>query len=421
MLVFHIGHGFRLLDSLHILLGANRDGQHDFHDVLLDPVEHVGEKFERLAFVFLLGVLLGVAAQVDALAQVVQRRQVVAPMVVECLQHQAALELAHEFGTHLRFALAPRGLGLVDDPLAHRLVGEFGVGLHPVGDRHVHLVLAGQHAGQRRHVPLLLDRFRRHVKLDRILDLAAHHVADCVSDVLAFQQLVALLVDHAALIVGHVVVLQQLLADVEIARLDTVLRLGDRPVDDRMLDGLAFGHLQLLHDGTQPFAAEDAQQRIFERQIETRAAGVALPSRAAAQLVVDPARLVALGADDVQAAGLDHGVVADLPVGAHLGDLAFFFLGQQRLVVAQLEDQRLERAAQHDVRATAGHVRGDGDGVGLAGLRDDLGLARVLLGVQHLVGKLFLFQECRQQFRVLDRCGSYEHGLAACETILDVA
>ena len=87
-----------------------------------------------------------------------------------------------------------------------------------------------------------------------------------------FEQLVALLVDHAALVVGDVVVFEQLLPDVEVARLDAVLRLRDRAVDDRMLDRLAFGHLEPLHDRAQALAAEDAQQRILERQVEARRA-----------------------------------------------------------------------------------------------------------------------------------------------------
>jgi hypothetical protein len=41
---------------------------------------------------------------------------------------------------------------------------------------------------------------------------------------LALEQFVALLVDHLALVVGDVVVLEQLLADVEVALLDLALR-----------------------------------------------------------------------------------------------------------------------------------------------------------------------------------------------------
>ena len=42
-------------------------------------------------------------------------------------------------------------------------------------------------------------------------------------------------------------------------------------------------------------------------------------------------------------------------------------------------------AAEDDVGAAAGHVGGDGHGSLAAGLGDDLGLALVVLGVEHLV------------------------------------
>ena len=50
--------------------------------------------------------------------------------------------------------------------------------------------------------------------------------------------------------------------------------------------------------------AEEPHQVVFERQEELRRARIALTARAAAQLPVDAPRLVALGADDVQAADL---------------------------------------------------------------------------------------------------------------------
>ena len=49
--------------------------------------------------------------------------------------------------------------------------------------------------------------------------------------------------------------------------------------------------------------------------------------------------------------------------------------------------QELRVAAEHDVGAAAGHVGRDRDRALAAGLRDDLGLARVLLGVEHVVAE----------------------------------
>ena len=208
------------------------------------------------------------------------------------------------------------------EPLAQRVVGELRVALHPLVDRRLHLELGRERGWSSPAMSHCSSTDSGGTKRLTVSSISPRdHVADRVGDVVAFQQLVALLVDHAALVVGDVVVFEQLLADVEVARLDAVLRLGDRAVDDRMLDRLALGHLEPLHDRAQALAAEDAQQRILERQVEARRARVALAAGAAAQLVVDAPRLVALGADDVQAARGDHRVVAHLPFVAQRRDL----------------------------------------------------------------------------------------------------
>ena len=67
-------------------------------------------------------------------------------------------------------------------------------------------------------------------------------------------------------------------------------------------------------------AAEEAHQVVFQGQVEARGTGVALAGGAPAQLVVDAAGLVALGADDVQPAQLAHlfHLVHVLEESAHL-------------------------------------------------------------------------------------------------------
>ena len=61
-----------------------------------------------------------------------------------------------------------------------------------------------------------------------------------------------------------------------------------------------------VEDLVDPLAGEQPHEVVLGGEEEARFAGVALTAGAAAQLVVDPARLVALGADDEQAAGLQH-------------------------------------------------------------------------------------------------------------------
>ena len=122
-------------------------------------------------------------------------------------------------------------------------------------------------------------------------------VADMALEDLATQR-----VDALALLVHHVVVLEQVLATLEVLRLDLLLGALDGLGDHAVLDRHAFFHAEPLHQARDAVGAEDAHQVVFERQVEARGAGVALTAGAAAQLVVDAPRLVALGADDVQAA-----------------------------------------------------------------------------------------------------------------------
>ncbi len=83
-------------------------------------------------------------------------------------------------------------------------------------------------------------------------------------------------------------------------------------------------------------------------------------------------------------------------------------------------DLRLRAAAKHDVGAAAGHVGGDGDGAGPAGLGHDVRLALVLLGIQHLVRNLLALQQLRDPLRGLDRGGAHQHRLTALHAVLDI-
>ena len=127
------------------------------------------------------------------------------------------------------------------------------------------------------------------------------------------------------------------------------MRLLDRTRDHLGLERLVVLHAQAFHHPGQPVRGEPAHEVVFEGDEEPRGARVALAARAPSQLVVDAARLVALGADHMEAARV------------------------------------LDAGAELDVRAAAGHVRCDGDRTRLPGAGDDRRLALVLLRVEDLV------------------------------------
>ena len=165
--------------------------------------------------------------------------------------------------------------------------------------------------------------------------------------------------------------------------------------DHLRLDRHVLGDVEPVHDRLDRAGAEPPHQVVLQRQVEARLARVALAAGAAAELVVDAARLVPLGAEDVEAAGLDDLLGLGLaPAAFQLGsDLRPGALrtprasrpGRQAALAQLGRGEELGVAAEQDVGAAAGHVGGDGDRALAAGLRDDLGLAGVVLRVEHLV------------------------------------
>ena len=139
-----------------------------------------------------------------------------------------------------------------------------------------------------------------------------------LGEVLALEHRAALLVDHLPLDVHHVVVLEDVLARDEVLLLDLLLRALDLVREDLALHRLVVGEVEAIDDLVDPVAGEQAHEVVLGGEVEARLARVALAAGAAAKLVVDPARLVALGAEHVEAAELAD-AVAELDVDAAAG------------------------------------------------------------------------------------------------------
>ena len=164
-------------------------------------------------------------------------------------------------------------------------------------------------------VPVLED-LARGVGLDHPADDLLELLVGDVGHVAALEDLAPVLVDHPALLVHDVVVLEHALADQVVLLLDLLLGVLDRPRQhlrlERVLLALLVDRAEAVEDLVDPLAGEQADQVVLGGEEEARLAGVALAAGAAAQLVVDPPRLVALGAADEQAAGLAHLVALGL-------------------------------------------------------------------------------------------------------------
>ena len=81
---------------------------------------------------------------------------------------------------------------------------------------------------------------------------------------------------------------------------------------------------ELQHQLGHPFGGEDAHQVVFQRQIKARRSRIALAAGPATKLIVDAAAFMALGADDMQAAGRDDLLLVLFAVGLDLSKISSF-------------------------------------------------------------------------------------------------
>ena len=98
---------------------------------------------------------------------------------------------------------------------------------------------------------------------------------------------------------------------------------------------------------------------------------------------------MALGADDVQATGLQYRIVALSPRGANI-----FFVAVPSGASSKLG---IQVAAQYDIGTTTRHVGRDSNSARAAGLLHNAGLASMLLGIQHFVTDAVLLQHTRTE------------------------
>ena len=258
------------------------------------------------------------------------------------------------------------------------------------------------------HVPLLHRQTRGEVAVDDGVDLFIDEGLNRVGQVFVTKNLVALLVDRLALLVDDVVELDDAFADVEVVALDASLGALDGLGDEARLDRHVLLETETLHDPGDAVGGEALHQIVFEREVETRRTRVALPTGAAAELVVYAARVVPLRADDVEAADSHDAFVAFVADALGLGEcrvvgLLVHFGRVETPAMQNLGCETCRVAAELDVGAAAGHVRGDGHGSAAARLGDDRGFLVVDLGVQDFVLDAAPGQHLGQQLGFLYR------------------
>ena len=125
---------------------------------------------------------------------------------------------------------------------------------------HFNRPFVAQRLLQRRQIPLFLNAFKRHILVYQICEAAFPQRRDLPLQIRRVKYVVALLVNHLALVVRYIVVLQQLLANVKVTGLHFALGGFDAAGHDAGFNGLALRHFQAIHDGAHAVTRKNAHQ-----------------------------------------------------------------------------------------------------------------------------------------------------------------
>src|SRR5437773_563579 len=211
----------------------------------LHALDHVLEEVERFLLVLGERVPLAVAPEPDPLLQVVDGQEMVLPLRVHDHQHLVALEGAHEVRAELalalRVSLADRRADQLREPLSRDRLPE-------ARGRNPHVERAEERLAEPAEIPVLRVSVLGRVAVERPRDEVLGPLRDRLRLAFPLEDLTTHAVDDLALLVHHVVVLEEMLADLVVVRLHALLRRRDRARHELVLDRLALLHPEALHD-----------------------------------------------------------------------------------------------------------------------------------------------------------------------------
>ena len=170
---------FDLLGALHLHVERRENGDR----IELDALEHRGEQLEGLALVLVAIVLLRIAAQMDALAQVVHGAEMLAPLLVEHLEHDVLLDVPHDGLADALHLGVVHGVDGADDAAAQRRFLELGLVLEPLHRVDLRGEALGDGRRQAFEVPLLVADVRRQMLVEDAANYLGADAADRVGQV----------------------------------------------------------------------------------------------------------------------------------------------------------------------------------------------------------------------------------------------
>src|SRR6266446_1572499 len=229
----------RLLALLHLNVEEIADR------FVVDARHHVFEEDKRFLLELDDGIFLRVAAEPDALFQVVQREQVVFPLRIDHVENDAAFEPAHQVRAELFFLFLVTLLDSLDRGVGKLVVGQCA----RIGARSLHVDAELRVALRKkwRGVPLAGMLLARTERFDQFAHDVFGDSQNVIALILAFQRGAANGINRLALLVHHIVVFEKVFSGVEVLRFHGFLRVLDTARQHLRFDGHALGHAHAEH------------------------------------------------------------------------------------------------------------------------------------------------------------------------------
>ena len=150
-----------------------------------------------------------------------------APLVVDNLQHNIAFEVRHSLFADQFDFFGIFVFDTLDEAFFNVLVVQSAVFFQPAFNIDMQAEIGGKLVLQCRNVPLFFHAVRRDVVINQVADNVGADFAGQIADIFSRQDFVTLMVNHFTLVIGNVIVFQNLFTHIEVAAFDFTLRAFD--------------------------------------------------------------------------------------------------------------------------------------------------------------------------------------------------
>ena len=222
-------------------------------------------------------------------------------------------------------------------------------------------------------------------KLSKLCDLVFVEASNLWADIVAVENLATHRIDDFAMAVNNVIVLDNVLAAIEVEAFDAFLcgfkRLANHAVANRHI----IINAKALHDHRDAIALEDTHKVIFARDKELSRTRIALTTTTTTELVIDAARIMT--------SSTNHDETTEFS----------------------------DAISKLNIGTTTRHVSSESNCTFFASLCNNRGLALVILCVQNFEWNVLFFEVSSDAFVVCDRIGTNEHWLTAIMVFMNLS